>query len=60
LDQGGSINYTEFLTATMDKKNINDEKLKEVFGVFDIDNSGSIDRKELRLILGIKEGLDLS
>lgn len=39
----GKINYSEFLAATVDVHNIlNEETLKEIFSLFDVDGSGSI------------------
>lgn len=39
----GKISYSEFLAATIDVHNIlNEETLKEIFSLFDVDGSGSI------------------
>lgn len=54
-DHGGTINYTEFLAATMDHKNyLSDAKLKKAFDAFDVDGSGDIENAELAKILGIE------
>ena len=42
------INYTEFLAATVDPKILQDEtRIRGVFNLFDIDNTGYIDAPEL-------------
>ena len=51
-DGSGSINYTEFLAATIDKKiYLKQEKLFEAFKSFDKDNSGKISVKEIGTII---------
>mmetsp|Transcript_23723 Transcript_23723/g.53465 ORF Transcript_23723/g.53465 Transcript_23723/m.53465 type:complete len:613 (-) Transcript_23723:10-1848(-) len=48
----GSINYTEFLAATLDHKVYQEESLcRAAFRVFDRDGNGGIDREELALAL---------
>ena len=48
VDQNGKIDYTEFLAATIQKKNyLKKERLLEAFSVFDKDNSGQITKNEL-------------
>ena len=49
----GSIDYSEFIIAHLDiTKLFQDEKLKEVFTLFDIDHSGSITADEIKKVLG--------
>eukprot|EP00440_Ansanella_granifera_P020691 gb/GFBE01022464.1/.p1 GENE.gb/GFBE01022464.1/~~gb/GFBE01022464.1/.p1 ORF type:complete len:649 (+),score=159.84 gb/GFBE01022464.1/:1-1947(+) len=51
-DGGGTIEYTEFLAACLDKqKVIKEEVVWEAFRIFDQDGSGTITKKELLKIL---------
>mmetsp|Transcript_64864 Transcript_64864/g.74557 ORF Transcript_64864/g.74557 Transcript_64864/m.74557 type:complete len:496 (-) Transcript_64864:1106-2593(-) len=51
-DGSGSIDYTEFVIATMNRKNmLSNEKLKIAFDMFDKDGSGSISALEIRDVL---------
>jgi len=44
----GQINYSEFLSATLDVKTfLNDTKLRSVFSLFDTDGSGTITEENL-------------
>ena len=53
FNKNGSIDYSEFLIAHLDSsKFINDERLKEVFDLFDIDHSGTITADEIKKVLG--------
>jgi len=53
LDKSGSIDYTEFVAATLDRKKlINKERLEQAFNMFDKDGNGTIDASELKEILG--------
>ena len=46
-DLSGSIDYTEFLAATMDpSQNLRRKYLRAAFDMFDTDGSGSIDYRE--------------
>ena len=48
-DHNGSIDYSEFVTACINKENILSRKrLKAAFRIFDKDNSGGIDMDELK------------
>ncbi len=48
-DGSGTINYTEFLAATMDAQVfLREENLRQAFLMFDRDNSGKIDATEVR------------
>ncbi|KAK3231901.1 hypothetical protein Dsin_003782 [Dipteronia sinensis] len=49
VDKNGSIDYTEFITATMHRHKLEkEEHLYKAFRYFDSDNSGFITREELR------------
>lgn len=51
-DGSGTINYTEFLAATMDAQTFTRESyLKTAFAMFDTDGSGQIDSNELLALL---------
>jgi calcium-dependent protein kinase len=52
-DKNGFINYTEFLTATVDRsKAYSKSRIREVFNMFDKNHDGKIDLDELKLALG--------
>ena len=52
-DGNGYIDYTEFLTATLNwKKVLSIEKLTMVFHAFDKDGSGTISLEELKEFVG--------
>lgn len=52
VDGSGSIDYTEFLAATLDKKQYQQESICwAAFQVFDTDGSGSISKAELDKVL---------
>lgn len=51
-DRNGEINYNEFITATMDKKQINNSfSIEKAFNFFDKDKNGQIEKEELQSIL---------
>lgn len=53
FNNNGTIDYSEFLIAHLDaNKFINDDRLKEVFDLFDIDQSGTITADEIKKVLG--------
>lgn len=59
-DDSGTINYTEFLAATMDAQTfLREDYLKTAFQLFDKDNSGSIDKSELGILLSGEEFKDV-
>jgi len=50
-DGNGSIDYSEFVTACINKESILSKKrLKAAFRIFDKDNNGGIDMGELKEI----------
>eukprot|EP01016_Furgasonia_blochmanni_P037415 TRINITY_DN4407_c0_g1_i32.p1 TRINITY_DN4407_c0_g1~~TRINITY_DN4407_c0_g1_i32.p1 ORF type:complete len:571 (-),score=146.77 TRINITY_DN4407_c0_g1_i32:253-1965(-) len=50
-NQSGSIDYSEFVTATINRQNmLSEERLRMAFKIFDKDNSESISIDELKLI----------
>jgi calcium-dependent protein kinase len=56
IDGSGEIDYSEWLVATVNKKNlVSDDKLKNAFEFFDKDCSGSISISELKQVLGVKK-----
>jgi len=58
-DRSGAIDYTEFITATMNwKQALNDQLIKSAFDAFDVDHSGKIDLLEVKLIFGSPEDTD--
>lgn len=51
-DKSGSIDYSEFIVATMSsKKNMSEEKLTAAFKLFDTDGNGTISPEELKSVL---------
>jgi len=53
VDGNGLIDYTEFITATINwRKSLNDEKLEGAFEAFDKNGDGTISIDELELFLG--------
>jgi Ca2+-binding EF-hand superfamily protein len=53
FNNNGTIDYSEFLITHLDPaKVINEERLKEVFNMFDIDKSGAITVDEIKKLLG--------
>lgn len=59
VDKSGSIDYSEFLAATIDRSiYLQEERLYAAFKTFDIDGSGKISSTELSSVLG-RERIDL-
>lgn len=53
IDGSGYIDYSEFITAAMNKKKLLSKKnLNEAFRIFDTDGSGSITVDEIKTVLG--------
>eukprot|EP00347_Sterkiella_histriomuscorum_P009461 403341129 len=53
IDGSGNIDIKEFITATMNLKDvIHGKQLKQAFNLFDIDGNGQITKKELQRVLG--------
>ena len=58
-DNSGSIDYTEFIAATLDHQTyMRDDYLRTAFELFDKDKSGKIDKEELISILAGEEAAD--
>jgi len=58
LDGNGVIEYTEFVMATMNEKNmISNEKLRAAFNMFDKDGSGTISPDEIKEVLGFDSSI---
>jgi calcium-dependent protein kinase len=53
MDQSGTIDYNEFILATLNRQKVlNKEKLEATFKMFDKDGNGKISADEIRSILG--------
>lgn len=53
FNNNGTIDYSEFLITHLDPaKVINEDRLREVFNMFDIDKSGAITVDEIKKLLG--------
>ena len=58
LDRSGFIDYSEFVVAAMNEKNLlTNEKLQSAFKMFDKDGSGFISSEEIKEILGFGKTL---
>lgn len=58
-DGNGTIDYTEFVMATMNEKNLNsNDKLMQAFKMFDKDGSGTITADEIKEVLGFDSSID--
>jgi calcium-dependent protein kinase len=58
IDQSGFIDYSEFVVAAMNEKNLlTNEKLQSAFRMFDKDGSGYISSDEIKEILGFGKTL---
>ena len=54
VDNSGEIDFSEFVTATVNKDNLlQDDKLRQAFKFYDKDDSGSISTDEIRDVLGV-------
>mmetsp|Transcript_41334 Transcript_41334/g.62977 ORF Transcript_41334/g.62977 Transcript_41334/m.62977 type:complete len:174 (+) Transcript_41334:1201-1722(+) len=58
-DNNGSIDYSEFIVATMNEKNLlSNNKLQTAFKMFDKDGGGSISIDEIKQVLSFGKSLD--
>ena len=56
IDHNNKIDYTEFLAANLDEKIfLKEEKLKEAFRTFDINDSGAIKKDDLIRVLKLED-----
>lgn len=59
LDGNGTIDYTEFVMATINQQNlITTERLKMAFKMFDKDNSGALSPDEIKEVLCFNSSVD--
>ncbi|CDW91278.1 protein kinase domain containing protein [Stylonychia lemnae] len=57
FNHNGNIDYSEFMIAHLNvAQMVHEDKLKEVFNLFDIDHSGTITVDEIKKILGNSKG----
>jgi Ca2+-binding EF-hand superfamily protein len=58
-DGSGAIDYSEFVVATMNEKNLlSNNKLQTAFKMFDKDGGGSISTDEIKQVLSFGQNLD--
>jgi calcium-dependent protein kinase len=58
-DNSGEIDYSEFVVATMNEKNLlSNNKLQTAFKMFDKDGGGSISTDEIKQVLSFGQTLD--
>jgi calcium-dependent protein kinase len=58
-DKSGAIDYSEFVVATMNEKNLlSNNKLQTAFKMFDKDGGGSISVEEIKQVLSFGQNLD--
>lgn len=56
IDMNGMIDYSEFITATLDwQQHLSQDVLEKAFIVFDTDKSGSISIREIKQFLGVED-----
>ena len=61
LDGNGTIDYTEFVTATIEEKNlVTIDRLKMAFKMFDKDGSGALSPDEIKDVLCFDSSVDPS
>ncbi|CAM9623497.1 unnamed protein product, partial [Scytosiphon promiscuus] len=61
VDNGKELNFNEFLAATLERRQLDEMRLKLAFDRLDFDHSGTIDATDLRNIVGSdlgQEGID--
>ena len=52
-DNSGTINYTEFIAATLEQSLfLKEQNLRNAFKMFDVNQDGKISAEEIKLILG--------
>jgi calcium-dependent protein kinase len=52
IDKNGHIDYSEFISATIDKRKLlSKDRLKAAFAIFDRDDNGFISAQEVRHVL---------
>mmetsp|Transcript_92925 Transcript_92925/g.268357 ORF Transcript_92925/g.268357 Transcript_92925/m.268357 type:complete len:565 (+) Transcript_92925:118-1812(+) len=55
IDESGSIDYTEFIAASLDRsEGFSDKQMQVAFNTFDLDGDGSICLEELKSALGVR------
>lgn len=60
-DGSGEIEYSEFVVATMNEKNLlNNNKLQTAFKMFDKDGGGTISIEEIKQVLSFGQSLEES
>lgn len=58
VDNSGEIDFSEFVTATVNRENLmQEEKLKAAFQYYDKDDSGSISCDEIKSVLGVGKNI---
>lgn len=58
VDNSGEIDFSEFVTATVNRGNLlQEEKLRAAFNVFDKDGSGAISTEEIKEVLGVGQSI---
>ena len=59
LDGNGTIDYTEFVMATINEKNlVTNERLLQAFKMFDKDDSGALSPEEIMEVLCFDSSVD--
>ena len=54
VDNSGAIDFSEFVTATVDRENLlSESKLRMAFRYYDKDDGGSISLEEIKEVLGV-------
>lgn len=61
IDQNGTIEFGEFVTAAMKQDELHSiKKLQNAFNAFDTDKNGSIDKEELMKVFEFSEDYDVT
>lgn len=61
IDQNGTIEFGEFVTAAMKQEELHStKKLQNAFNAFDTDKNGSIDKDELMKVFEFSADYDVS